>query len=180
MECAEERIAQIVQQNAIEIIAWDVDGTLVVDDDGMHAHKGRFEHQVKHAARLKKLLRERRCGAAVRHIIMSRNYNFNSSTDYHSQVKDFGFDDSVPDLYRACDTAKRIKGKRVLLIDDSKEECALSAQAGCVTIWLQGRGGVFSAMDSGEFEVVVPVTLHPTTTTTTTVEFEATPPQFIV
>jgi phosphoglycolate phosphatase-like HAD superfamily hydrolase len=148
---AEGIIQHIVEQYKIDVVVWDVDGTLVCDGGGLESWKGPFERQIAHAQRLRELLARL---SHVEHVVMSRNYNFNASTPYHSEVKAFGFSHSVPDLYRT-EAPKTVSSKRTLLIDDSHEECTWSLSAGCVvTIQpTEEDADVFAALDHCNFRL---------------------------
>lgn len=147
---AEDCLEQIIRRHRIQAIAWDVDGTLVTKNHGLRSCRGPFEQQVNDASRLQRLLS--RLGH-VQHVVMSRNYNFNKDTCYHAEVCAFGFDVSVPDLYRST-RAKVVQDKATLLIDDTEEECVRGLKEGCVAaICIKGNKDVFAALDSGAFQM---------------------------
>lgn len=145
-------LRQIIEAHNIEAIAWDVDGTLIVEDGGLHGHKGGFRKQLLDEHNTKEVID----ALDVRHIIMSRNHLFHNGSMIHEEVSTFGFHGSVPDLFYELSVPKVVPNKRTLLIDDSINECLYALQHGAaVALHLKNwRNGVFGSIMSGGYEVM--------------------------
>lgn len=152
MPTSDERLKRIIEAHGIQVVLWDLDGTLV---PGMGLDAGQsLSRKIRFKRRLTTLFRNI---PHVQHIITSRNRLFlteNKST--FEEVRRLGFHGYVVGLFEKLDTTKGLyDGRDALLIDDRASECYHSVSSYPKTsvsmaVRVNGKKGFFASIDNNE------------------------------